>query len=735
MFLRPMLLASLAIALTAFAQTPDTATLQGTIHDPTHAAILGAQILATNELTHLHRNANADPQGRFTLPGLPTDGAYTVTVTAPGFSPITTSHLALTAGTTADLQPTLHPAGETSTVLVTGTAGDIGIDEPQLGINLTQQQVNDTPLPVRRLTYLPLLEAANRPAINQGDIFMNQDLFTTNGTGRRQTWFEADGTNNIDMWGRQTVFANIPLMAVAQLSVLTNAFSADYGATAGSVVNLVTRTGGDRLHGQLLELWRPADTEASLAGFTPTNASSGNDLATDTYGQTAASLSGPLSSQTHFFTAAEYNREAKDSPITSPLAPGIYTGRYKGWLGFLRLDRQLTANNNVFLRAHLDSFVDTNPNGIVGGASLASVARIFHRRTYSTELGDTAVLSPHLLNNARLQFQLASPITEFDPVLNGTQFVVPVSSGGTFTSGTSQSALLTNRQYEFNDSLELTQGRHQLIVGTAIIDAHNGGDSKEFGGPLYDGKFTYKTCTQAAAICESPTYLNNLANVANYQQSYGNAHYLVNDQLVAAFAQDNFRATRRLTLNAGLRYERQTLTDAKLNFDPRVGFVFDTTGTGTTVLRAGFGLFTSQVVDNAFASYALGEPAGVFTYTAAPGQIGFPTSVAAAPLPAFPAGAIAPIRSLYVRPGQPAFLNQYFPTSVLKGYPTALLNPYSEQYTASLEQRLAPNWVLSLDYVGTHTLRILRPLDIDSPAPFTRTAPGEVRSAAAANRW
>ena len=285
-----------------------------------------------------------------------------------------------------------------------------------------------------------------------------------------------------------------------------------------------------------------------------------------------------------------------------------------------------------------------------------------------------------------------------------------------------------NRQYEFNDSLELTQGRHQLITGADLIDAHNGGNSKEFGGPLYDGKFTYKTCTQAAAICESSTYLNNLANVANYQQSYGNANYLVNDQLVAAFAQDNFRATRRLTLNAGLRYELQTLTQAKLNFDPRAGFVFDTTGTGTTVLRAGFGLFTSQVVDNAFASYALGEPTGVFTYTATPGQIGFPTSVAAAPLPAFPAGAVAPIRSLYVRPGQPAYLNQYFPTSALKGYPTALLNPYSEQYTASLEQRLAPNWVLSLDYVGTHTLRILRPLDIDSPAPPS-PAPPPTRSA------
>ena len=58
------------------------------------------------------------------------------------------------------------------------------------------------------------------------------------------------------------------------------------------------------------------------------------------------------------------------------------------------------------------------------------------------------MFSPTLINNARLQFQLASPITEFDPVVYGTQYQVPISTGGTFTTGTSQSALLLNRQYQ-----------------------------------------------------------------------------------------------------------------------------------------------------------------------------------------------------------------------------------------------------------------------------------------------
>jgi hypothetical protein len=716
------------------AQTPDTATLQGTIADPSHAVVSGAHIAVVNESTGLTRTVDSDATGRFTLAGLPVAGAYTVSVKKDGFASAQIEHVQLAPGSTAIITPTLKVAGETSIINVEGTATGLRVDQPQLGINLTTEQMQQTPLLNRRITGLPLLDSANRPAINQGDIFMNEVLITTNGAGRRQAWFEVDGANNIDMWGRQTLFTNIPLMAVDSMAVLTNAFTADYGGGTGSVVNIVTLSGSNNYHGQLLELWRPAATEASLSGFTTSNAASGNDITSDTLGQTALAVSGPLLSQkTHFFLAGEWNREAKASPVTSPLAPGTFVGHYRGWLGLLRLDHQINDTNNVFLRTNFDDFTDTNPNGIVGGASLPTVARTFHRRTYSGELGETATLNPRLVNNLRLQFQLGSPITEFDPVVYGTQFVVPISSGGTFTSGTSQNALLMNRQYELAETLSMTRSRHQIDFGANIIASHNGGNSKEFGGPIFLGKFTYNTCTQAPSICESPTFLNNINNVANYQQSFGNQDYIVDDQFIGAFVQDNYRATRRLTLNLGLRYERQTLTNATLNFAPRVGVVYDVYGTGNTIFRSGYGIYHSQIVDNSFASYALGEPSGVFTYTATPGQVGFPTSIASAPLPAFPPGGVVPIRSLYVRPGQSAYLSQWLPTSALNGYPSAMLNPYSQQWTVGIEQRLASTWTMSLDYVGAHTLRINRPLDVDGPSPFIRTAQNQTRTAQAAN--
>jgi hypothetical protein len=519
------------------------------------------------------------------------------------------------------------------------------------------------------------------------------------------------------------------------MGVLTNAFSAEYGGSTGSVINIVTKSGTGKLHGSVMELWRPAATSAALAGFTVANAANGNDISSDSLGQSDISLSGPIGSSgaTQFFVAGELSRQDRGSPVISPVAPGVYIGHYRGALGQFRLDHRLSGKHNLFLRSTADAFHDTNPNGTVGGNNLPTVARVFHRRTYSEELGETAVLSPSLLNNVRLQFQLASPITEFDPVIYGTQYSVPISAGGTFTSGTSQSALLMNRQYQANDVLSAVWGSHQVKFGADVIFAHTGGNSKEFGGPIYLGMFSYNPCTLALTVCESSTYLNNIANVRSYTQSYGNANYTVNDTLWALFAQDDWKVLPNFTVNLGLRYERQTFTDSARNFAPRIGFAYNIAGDGKKVLRGGFGIYYSQIVDNSQANYALTGPTGVFNYTASPGQVGFPSSVSAAPLPAFPASAVAPVRSLYLRPGDASYYNQFLPTNVLINYQTGLWSPYSEQWTFGVERQVVPGWVLSADYVGAHTLKINRPLDVDPPTSFIRTAPGQVRSAQAAN--
>jgi hypothetical protein len=732
-----MLFICSAACLTA--QTPDTATLNGHVQDKSGGAIAGAQVTVWNLLTGLQRSAVTNSQGDFAIVGLPVAGSYDVGLKKEGFEATDIAklkHLTLSAGTAASITVTLAVAAANTTVTVEGTAQDVVLNEPGIGVRLNAQQIDETPLLNSRITYLPLLNAANRPAISQGDVFMSQNLFNTNGGGRRQGSFVADGANENDSWGRQTIFTNLPEESIQEMTVLSNSFSAEYGAGVGSVINIVTKSGGEHLHGDVRELYRPGNLGAHyyvIGGITA--ATSGN--------QTAGSIGGKLFKKdpTHFFFAGEFSQQRRGSEVTSPLDPGVFQGHYRDLMATLRLDRQMSAKNNVFYRGSADGFYDTNPNGTVGGSTLPSVARTFYRRTYSNEFGDTAVLSSNLVNNLRFQFQLASPITQFVPVDPSTQFVVPLYGGTKFTEGTSQSALLMNRQYGVNEVLSLTAGKHEFVAGGDWLLAHTGGDSKEIGGPYFLGQFTYNTCgistntlAQNIALCENPTFLNNIANVLSYTQGYGNPSYTIDDNLYAVFAQDNYHVAHNLVLNLGIRYERQTFTDSTTNFAPRVGFVGDPFGNGHTVLRGGFGIYYSQIPDNSEANYVLSGP-GYINYTAQAGQVGFPTSIASAPLPTLAPGAPVPVRQIYIRPGtSAAYLNQYFTASTLVGYPSKLLNPYSEQYTVGFEQRLNKLMVLDMDYVGTHTVHINRPLDVDPPTPYPRplnTTP--VRSAAAAD--
>jgi hypothetical protein len=178
---RPLTALLLSLSALLGAQTPDAASIHGRVVDQSHGAVAGAQIKAINTPSRAERSAQSDDSGYFWLEGLQITGTWTVTAGKPGFAGAHVADLILEGGTGASIAFQLNVAGGEAHVTVTGVAGEVRTDEPQLGDRLDSSQMEETPLFNRRITYLPLLNAANRPAINQGDVFMNQGLFTTNG--------------------------------------------------------------------------------------------------------------------------------------------------------------------------------------------------------------------------------------------------------------------------------------------------------------------------------------------------------------------------------------------------------------------------------------------------------------------------------------------------------------------------------------------------------------------------
>ncbi len=698
------------------AQTPDTAILRGEIIDQTGSAISNAAVLLLNRETGSKRSINSDRTGLYQFSGLALTGAYEITISKTGFADEHLQSITLRGDEVATVNVTLKPSGGQSSVTVLDAAEGTRVDSSELGTTFDLAKIENTPVLGRKITSLPLLNAAVRGARGQGDLFLNNTLFIVNGSGRRQIPFTIDGSSGNDDWARQSIFTNIPFAALQEFTVASSDYSADFGRSTGSVVNVVTKSGTNQVHTDVTYLGRPGALEASSPDSVRRTE--------DRLQQISGVVSGPVvQDRTHFLLAAEYSDEYRDSAITSPLAPGLFTGNFQQALFLGRLDHQLNDKNSIGLKFNFDRLFDTNPSDAVGGVALPSVARTFYKRTYTTQLSENMIVSPSAINELRVQFQLGSPITQFVAPHPATQFI----RTGISTEGDSRAADLINHSYSAVDTFSITKGRHTLKFGGDAIWSSSGGQGTEFGSGYVLGQFTFK----AGIPITTPTSALTLADATRYTQSFGNSNYDVRQWLWSLFVQDSYRVGSDLTVNVGVRYERQTFSDANKDFAPRVGFAYKILGNTRMVLRGGYGIYYSQLRANLGAQFEQSGPLGTFTYSAAPGQLGFPTSLTA--LPSFPAGAVLPPRDLVIRPGNAAYYSQFFDVSKLKGYPSKLLNPYTQQASLGVERELASGMTLTADYVFQHTIKIDRLLDLNSPTPFVRTIPGQTRTAAAAD--
>jgi hypothetical protein len=751
-----VLLVLFTLAAPAAAQSPNTGTLIVTVVDQTGAVVPDAKVSIVNSATSAVRDLMSGANGSVTMPALSLGGVYKITVTKAGFKAEEVKDLTLRGGETAEVRVKLVASGGTNEVTVYGT--DQGVrSDAQIGRRMDSQEIDATPILGRKVGTLPLFNSAFRQGKGTGDLFVNATYFITAGGSRRTTTFMLDGASNDEGWGRQTMLATVPVGAIQEATILSNAFSAEFGWTAGPAMNIVTKSGSNVMHGEGLFMNRAGGAQAksfSTDGYCPPSVAScvmpttlqqinPTDIP-DTLQQYSGSFGAPIiKDKTFFFITGDYTRQDRTTALSDALPSFVldngslkYVGNYRQGLVNARVDHKLSPTQTLMWRVNTDQFYDTNPNDAVFGTNAPTVARKYTRESVTTQVNHTMVLGPTLLNEARLGYLHGNPVTLWEPQELSTTYTRAGSVP--FTIGESRSSNLRSYQWQLADTLSWSKGKHYVKFGGSLIHHESGGTGSEPGQAIL-GTFTF------IAAGTKPFEELTLADVQQYSQpvSYGTTSYELNQWMSVAFVQDRFRVTDDLTLDLGLRYDRQTLTTATKNFAPRVGFGWHPNGDPRLAIRGGYGMYYTQIRSNAVAGALTGGLDGLSTYSATPGQTGFPTCLEfpCVPVPINPATLPLnqqPSRNITIRAGQRAFYEQQFAQyglnfNLLPNYPDEFLNPRSQVTSIGAEREVIHGFFAGADYVHQHWTNLDRTVDLNAPSTFDRTAPNQTRSTNAAN--
>lgn len=752
-------IALIATATSALAQSPNNAGLLVVVIDQSGAMVKDAKITVVNIATGASREVLSGADGTANMAALPLDGTYKVSVSKAGFTADDVVGLALRASEVSTVRVKLVATGGKSEVTVYGTEQGVRANS-QIGRRFDSETIDETPILGRKATSIPLFNSAFRQGKGTGDLFVNATYFITGGGSRRTTTYMLDGANNDEGWGRQMMVATVPVGAIKEMSALTNAFSAEFGWTSGPALNIVTKSGTNGLHGEALYMGRPGRggwqaKTFGINGFcapnvvsciTPQTLTAINPAdVPDVLNQTSASVGGALiKDKTFFFLTGDYTAQNRTTILSSALPAFVldngkltYEGHYRQKLFNGRLDHRLSSSQNLMFRANVDTFFDTNPNDAVVGTNAPTVARKYSRSSITGQVNHTYVLSPRLLNEIRTSYVHGDPVTKWEAQTLSTTYTRAGTSP--FTIGESRQSDIYSKQAQFQDTLTWSQGAHTLRLGASAARHISGGSGSEPGQATL-GTFTFVNTTTA------PFDQLTLANVQSYSQplNYGISTYEFKQWLLAVFAQDTFRVNNDLTLDLGLRYDRQTLTDATANFAPRVGFGWHPRGDARTAIRGGYGLYYTQIRSNAVASALTGGLDGLTTYTATPGQTGFPTCLTGACLPlnfnplTLPVSQ-RPARNITLRAGDRATYEAQFAqygldfSKIASLYPDKLVNPRSQVASIGVEREVATGLFLGGDYVYQHWDKLDRTVDLNAPSVFDRTASGQTRTVAVAD--
>jgi hypothetical protein len=688
-----LLLICISISAISAQEALNHSSASGVVTDPAGAVIEGAAIVARQLDTNRKSAAATDHEGRFRFPYLAI-GTYEFTVTKARFAPAKRT-LTLTVGSAFDLPFSLAIASEASSITVNAEAALLEAARTQIAGTIAPSEVRNLPLNGRNFLDLALVV----PGVSPTNTASNQLFAETSAVpgqgisvGSQRNFsnnFLVDGLSaNDDAAGLSGIFYGLDV--VREFQVVTSGGQAELGRALGGYINMVTKSGTNAVHGDFYGYFR----NQRLNADNPIS----HQRSPLTQSQYGASAGGPIVRDRTFYFVNFEQRELNQSGLITILQPNvdaintrlaatrfqgprIFTGLYSNPVhntNFLsKLDHQLSATDQFALRYSLYHVTSTNSRG-AGALNAASASAALDNTDQTIAASNVATLSSRTVNETRAQFTRSSLSAPPADPLGPAVSISGVASFGTLSGSPTARR---NNLYEIADNFSHQAGAHALRAGADFL--YN--DTTILFPRSVHGSYAFSSLAN---------FLSGVYNNSGFTQTFGPSVVSQTNPNVGMYAQDEWRLSRSLTLNFGVRYDLQFLktiaTDTN-NLSPRAGFAWSPGKSRRTVVRGSDGLFYDRVPLRALANALLSQG----------GQI----SVSLSP----------------TQTGAPVFPNvlSTVPTGVLVNYTSMnhhIQNAYSQEGSFEIERQLGAHTTISAGYEHLRGLHLIMSINQNVPS-------------------
>lgn len=705
------------LAGSALGQQAAKATLTGTVTDPNGDRVPGVSITATQTATGINRKTVSNDEGFYILTDL-APGEYEVRMELKGFVTRLTTNLSLQVGQTVTLNVPLDVAGVTEkTDLYMSPALIDNRDSLVQGV-VSPREVESLPLNGRNFLELALLVPGNAPAPNFDPTKTNTVVISSAGQLGRGGNVTVDGAdNNDDVVGGAV--QNVSQEAIQEFQIATNRFSSQLGRSGSSVINVVTKSGTNALHGSGSFYFR----NRGLQGLPATFDRNLNETPPFDRQQYAFAVGGPIKKEkAWFFGSFEYRNQdgvvlvGERDLATRSIVRGFAASPLDDFLTTERVDWSPTSKDELDFRYSFQREKGINASTLVRSIGSASQRQSSVNKTHSFLANYTRVISPVDINS--FKFSYSDFINDTLPVTPGPQLTFPSLQDGASFRVPQQTK---QRRFQFSDTFTFIRGNHTFYAGGEIQRVQSDLDLKVFQQGRVELIEDFPSFDRDGNGVVND---NDLLFAVTLRSGFPDRSLVLpgtDSTYIAAFFQDDWQVHPQFTVNLGLRYEIDT--DVKNvsrmdelnplilpflrgersrdgnNFAPRIGFNFSTKDMRTSI-HGGYGIYYDRVTLQ-IQTLERGLDGRALPVEVRAGNVFF--------IP--PPFLFDPVNGVFP-PGAPTLANP-FTGFVLPGAGAGginiidndLQNPMVHQMNIGVQREFGTNFVLRADYVrnvGTH---------------------------------